>query len=450
MQNTEITGLVPPQAIELENAVLGAILIDKNAYFEVSNILTPESFYNPKNELIYKTIQELYKAGRQADIYIVSERLKDKVEPIEIVELTECVGTANQIVLHSQIVRQKYIERCIISMSTELRKIGFDNEQDVADKVAKVNRLCTRLTGLTDNQAENVKMDDICKKTLKQIEQNMERYENGLTSGVDTGITQLTQILGGGFGNGEVTILGGRPAMGKTALLIHLAKRAALTGVPVQVYSLEMNDVELGSRMIVAGGGVDSYDIRTGNLNKSQWQNIDVTVGELEKLPFWVNDKVTMTMDNIRINATLKHRKDECGIIFIDYLQLIKTPKGRNRNDEIGEISRQAKELAKELNVPVVLLSQLSRDVAKEADKTPKLIHLRDSGEIEQNADNVLLIHRPAYYNEPSFELDGTIVDTTGLGLLIVAKNRAGSPGVIPFSHNESLTQITDYQPIKF
>ncbi|MEG0579375.1 MAG: DnaB-like helicase C-terminal domain-containing protein, partial [Niameybacter sp.] len=254
----------------------------------------------------------------------------------------------------------------------------------------------------------------------------------------------------GGFGKGEVTILGGRPAMGKTALLCHFAKSAALSGVPVQIYSLEMKDTELGIRMIVAGGGVNSYAIRTGNLSSLQWKNIDVTVGALEKLPFWVNDKATMTMDNIRINATLKHRKGECGIIFIDYLQLIKTPKGRNRNDEIGEISRQAKELAKELDVPVVLLSQLSRDVAKEADKTPKLIHLRDSGEIEQNADNVLLIHRPAYYNELSFELDGSMVDATGLGLLIVAKNRAGSPGVIPFSHNESLTEITDYQPIKF
>lgn len=450
MQNTEIIGLVPPQAIELENAVLGAILIDKNAYFEISNILTSESFYDPKNELIYKTIQELYKSGRQADIYIVSERLKGKVEPFEIVELTECVGTASQVILHAQIVQQKYIERCIVSMGTEMRKLGFNSEIDVADKVSEINRLCTQLTGLTDNQADNVKMDDICRKTLKLIDQNRERYNNGLTSGVDTGISQLTQILGGGFGNGEVTILGGRPAMGKTALLCHFAKSAALSGVPVQIYSLEMKDTELGIRMIVSGGGVNPYAIRTGNLNNSQLQNMDVTVGELEKLPFWVNDRASMTMDNIRINATLKHRKGECGIIFIDYLQLIKTPKGRNRNDEIGEISRQAKELAKELNVPVVLLSQLSRDVAKEADKTPKLIHLRDSGEIEQNADNVLLIHRPAYYNEPSFELDGVIVDTTGLGLLIVAKNRSGAPGVIPFSHNENLTQITDYRPIKF
>lgn len=438
-----------PSAEELEQAVLGALLIEKDSYLDIASILSVNSFYNPKNAMVYDAISNMSIRNMPVDLYTVSVKLEGKVEPIYLANLTSKVGTASHIVAHAMIIQEKYIERCIFQMSLNINSIGSNKETDLSDKIASINQCMINLLDLTDNSDNNVKLFDVLKKGLEEIDENCERYKNGKTSGIDTGINKLTNVLGGGLHNSELYVIGARPGMGKTAALIMLAEKSARQDKNVQIYSIEMRDTEICNRMIVGGGGVGSYHLRNGNIDKEEWIRIMKNIASIESLPIWINDKPGLTIDDITINARKMHRRGMCDVIFIDYLQIISatTSKGRTRTDIIGEISRKSKKLAKELNVPVVLLSQLSRESAKSGNRIPQLTDLRDSGEIEQDADVVIFIHRPAYYGEKTYEVGNNFYDETkGLGFFIVAKNRHGKITQVPFSHNESMTAICNYE----
>ena len=437
-----------PSAEDLEKAVLGALLIQKDCFLEIASIVSYKSFYNPINAMIYDAISNMSMSNKPVDLYTVAVKLEGKVAPIYLAELCEKVGSASHIVAHARIIQEKYIERCIGDMSRYVASIGNNDDLDLADKIMQINQCTLDLVELTDNSDNNVKMDDVLRKALSEIDENCKRFNEGKSSGIDTRISALTNVLGGGLHKSEVTVIGARPGMGKTAFLIHLAKVAAREGNNVQIYSLEMRDTEISNRMIIGSGGVNSYHLRNGNIDKAEWVQIMANIGQIESLPIWINDKPGQTIDQIAINARKMHRRNMCDIIFIDYLQIVSSisGKGRTKTDIIGEISRKAKNLAKELNVPIVLLSQLSRDTVKGINKIPQLTDLRDSGEIDQDADQVVFIRRPEYYGETTYQSGYTCYDNTkGLGLLIVAKNRHGKLTQVPFSYNESLTEITDY-----
>lgn len=267
--------------------------------------------------------------------------------------------------------------------------------------------------------------------------------------GITTGLSHLDRITGGWRG-GQLVVLAGRPSMGKTALSLLFVRAAAEQGVPVCYFSLEMTDTMLVGRMLVGASRVDAGAFRAGTVSTEDWRQIESGAEMLRPLPLYLFDRSMMTMPQIRVQARSMQRKGRCGIVIIDYLQLIGTPTEErrygNREREVAEISRAAKLLAKELDIPVVLLAQLSRKIEERTDKTPLLSDLRESGAIEQDADMVIFIDRPAVYGIKEFDGGryGTIL-SQGVGRLTIAKNREGTTGYIPFRHNDSLTVISDY-----
>jgi replicative DNA helicase len=274
--------------------------------------------------------------------------------------------------------------------------------------------------------------------------------QSGKTTGIPTGIASLDRLTGGGWQPGQLVILAARPAAGKSAVALSMAKAAAMNGTPVLFMSLEMGDVSLADRLLLSECDIDADDFRAGHLTPADWRKLDEAAAKLQGLPIHIDPSPMVSMRKIRSRAKTMHRRGKCSSLFIDYLQLIdcqSDKKGRNREQEVSEVSRQAKLLANELQIPVILLSQLNRAVESRADKTPLLSDLRESGAIEQDADIVAFIHRPAYYNVEQIPTRsyGTI-SAEGVGILTIAKQRNGAVGTVLFSHNESLTRVTDYR----
>ena len=273
------------------------------------------------------------------------------------------------------------------------------------------------------------------------------RAQSGQSLGITTGIHSLDNVTGG-WKPSQLIVLAARPAMGKTAVMLHFALSASRQGKAVCIFSLEMSDVSLTDRLLLAVSGVDAERYRTGLLTPDDWRRISEAEATMQGLPLYIDDKPTVTMHYIRAQSMLLQKRGRCDIIFIDYLQLADTSTGKNRNreQEIANASRSAKMIAKELSVPVVLLSQLSRKVEDRADKTPQLSDLRESGAIEQDADIVAFIHRPAYYGDKTIITPkGNEINASGVGVLTLAKQRDGATAGVLFSHNYSMTKIEDY-----
>lgn len=294
-------------------------------------------------------------------------------------------------------------------------------------------------------------MADVIDTSLQELEHRQQAAQQGECVGIPTGLAHLDRITGGWRG-GQLVVVAGRPAMGKTAVSLLFARAAAQSGIPVCYYSLEMPDVQLAGRMLVGASRVDAAAFRSGTVSSDDWRLIESGAARLRSLPLYLFDRPSVTMTQIRISSRAMQRKGRCGMVVIDYLQLIASTDDRrsgNREREVAEISRAAKLLAKELNIPVILLAQLSRKVEERADKTPLLSDLRESGAIEQDADMVIFIDRPAVYGIREFDGGkyGTI-SSQGVGRLTIAKNREGGTGFIPFRHNESLTSIWDFEGV--
>ncbi len=293
-------------------------------------------------------------------------------------------------------------------------------------------------------------MADVIDTSLQELEHRQQAAQQGECVGIPTGLAHLDRITGGWRG-GQLVVVAGRPAMGKTAVSLLFVRAAAQSGIPVCYYSLEMPDVQLAGRMLVGASRVDAAAFRSGAVSSDDWRLIESGAARLRSLPLYLFDKPSVTMTQIRISSRAMQRKGRCGMVVIDYLQLIASTEERrnNREREVAEISRAAKLLAKELNITVILLAQLSRKVEERADKTPLLSDLRESGAIEQDADMVIFIDRPAVYGIREFDGDkyGTI-SSQGVGCLTIAKNREGSTGFIPFRHNESLISIWDFEGV--
>ena len=424
-------GRIPPQALELEEAVLGAMLIDKKGVDEVIDILQPDAFYKTAHQKIFEAIFQLFQDSQPVDLLTVSSELrkKGKLETVGgefyLVQLSQRVASSAHIEFHARIILQKFIQRSLIKISNEIIESSYKESTDVFDLLDEAE---SKLYDITQG---NIKKSSESAQTLvieakKRIEEISKR--DGL-SGVSTGFEKLDKLTSG-WQPSDLIIIASRPGMGKTALTLSMARNIAVTKqIPVAFFSLEMSSVQLITRLISAETGLSSEKLRTGKLADHEWQQLNVKVTDLEKAPLFIDDTPSLSIFDLRAKARRLSSQHGIKLIVVDYLQLMTAGtsiKSGNREQEISTISRNLKALAKELNIPVIALSQLSRAVeTRGGTKRPMLSDLRESGAIEQDADIVSFIYRPEYYNIDEWD-DDERSPSEGQAELIVAKHRNG------------------------
>ena len=422
-------GKMPPQAVELEEAVLGALMLEKDALTNVIDILKPQAFYKDSNSRIFHAIEQLFVRSEPVDILTVTQELK-KTGELDIVggayyitQLTNRVASAANAEFHARIVAQKFIQRELIRISTKTINDAYEDGSDVFDLLDNAEKNLFSI--VEGNIKKNYdKMSTLIKNALTQIEETQKN--KGSFSGVPSGLTQLDRLTAG-WQKSDLVIIAARPAMGKTALVLTMARNAAVDfQKPVAIFSLEMSSLQLVTRLIASESELSSEKLKKGTLEDHEWQQLNDKIKKLAEAPLFIDDTPGLSVFELRAKARRLKEQHGIKLIIVDYLQLM-TAGGEgkgNREQEIATISRSLKGLAKELEIPVIALSQLSRAVeTRGGDKRPQLSDLRESGAIEQDADMVMFIHRPEYYNITEDE-NGT--DTRGMAELIIAKHRNG------------------------
>ena len=424
-------GKIPPQAVDLEEVVLGAMMIDKKGVDEVVDILHPDAFYKEAHQHIFDAIFKLFKDGSPIDLLTVSNQLKKdgKLEACGgdyyIIQLTQKVSSSAHIEFHARIILQKYIQRSLIKISNEIIEDSYDESTDVFDLLDKAESKLYEVT-----QGNIKRSSETAQSLVTQALAKIEEISNkeGL-SGIPSGFERLDKLTSG-WQPSDLIIVAARPGMGKTALTLSMARNIAVDqNVPVAFFSLEMSSVQLITRLISSETGLSSEKLRTGKLETHEWEQLNVKVKDLEKAPLFIDDTPSLSIFDLRAKARRLASQHGIRLIVIDYLQLMTAAtgaKGGNREQEISTISRNLKALAKELSVPVIALSQLSRAVeTRGGSKRPLLSDLRESGAIEQDADIVSFIYRPEYYKIEEWD-DEERSPTDGQAEFIVAKHRNG------------------------
>ena len=425
-------GRLQPQARELEEAVLGALMLEKDAYSIVSEILKPECFYEKAHEKIYAAIVDLALSQRPVDMLTVTEQLKKRGEledvggPFYISQLTSKVASSAHIEYHARIIAQKYLARELISFTAMIQGKAFDETLDVEDLMQEAEGK------LFEISQRNVKKDvtqinPVIKDAMEML-QKAALQKEGL-SGLRTGFEGLDKMTSG-WQNSDLIIIAARPAMGKTAFVLSMAKNMAVNfNTPVALFSLEMSNVQLVNRLIVNVCEIPGEKIKSGRLESYEWEQLDFKIKELYDAPIFVDDTPSLSVFELRTKARRLVREHGIKCIIIDYLQLMNAS-GMNfgsREQEVSTISRSLKGLAKELNIPIIALSQLNRGVeARQGVEGKQLADLRESGAIEQDADMVCFIHRPEYYKITEDERGNSLI---GLAEIIIAKHRNGAVG---------------------
>ena len=424
-------GKIPPQALELEEAVLGAMLIDKKGVDEVIDILQPDAFYKISHQLIFDAIYQLFQGSQPIDLLTVSSELrkKGKLEAVGgefyLVQLSQRVASSAHIEFHARIILQKFIQRSLIKISNEIIESAYKESTDVFDLLDEAeSKLYDVTQGNIKKSSETAQ--NLVLEAKKKIEEISKR--DGL-SGVSTGFEKLDKLISG-WQPSDLIIIAARPGMGKTALTLSMARNIAVgKQIPVAFFSLEMSSVQLITRLISSETGLSSEKLRTGKLADHEWQQLNVKVTDLEKAPLFIDDTPSLSIFDLRAKARRLSSQHGIKLIVVDYLQLMTagaSSKTGNREQEISTISRNLKALAKELNIPVIALSQLSRAVeTRGGTKRPMLSDLRESGAIEQDADIVSFIYRPEYYNIDEWD-DDERTPSEGQAEFIVAKHRNG------------------------
>ena len=424
-------GKIPPQALDLEEAVLGAMLIDKKGVDEVIDILQPDAFYKTAHQYIFNAIYQLFHDSQPIDLLTVSSALRKdgKLEIVGgefyLVQLSQRVASSAHIEFHARIILQKFIQRSLIRISNEIIETAYKDSTDVFDLLDEAeSKLYDVTQGNIKRSSQSAQNLVIEAKT--RIEEISKR--EGL-SGVSTGFQKLDKLTSG-WQPSDLIVIAARPGMGKTALTLSMARDIAVTKeIPVAFFSLEMSSVQLITRLISAETGLSSEKLRTGKLADHEWQQLNVKVTDLEKAPLFIDDTPSLSIFDLRAKARRLASQNGIKLIIVDYLQLMTAgsrSKIGNREQEISTISRNLKALAKELDVPVIALSQLSRAVeTRGGTKRPMLSDLRESGAIEQDADIVSFIYRPEYYNIDEWD-DDEHSPSEGQAELIVAKHRNG------------------------
>ncbi len=416
-----------PQALEAEQAVLGSMLTTKEAVSKSMQWLTADHFYKTSHERIFACMVDLFEKGEPVDAISVVNRLKKRKElesvggAFYITGLSESVPTTANVEHYSKIVLEKHLLRTLIKVSHDVSKDAFEDSQEVdqildSAESAIFNISEKRLRGGFKH------IDPILHHAFEELDKIASKP--GSVTGVPSGLMDLDDMTSG-FHPGELIIVAGRPGMGKTALALSMGRNAAvLEKTGVGMFSLEMANHQLAMRLLCAEGRVDSHLVRTGKLPKTQWKNLSIAVGSLAEAPIYLDDTPGMSVLEVRAKARRLKAEKNVGLIIVDYLQLMTGPKGsESRQQEISQISRSLKNLAKEIDLPVIGLSQLSRAVESRSDRRPQLSDLRESGAIEQDADLVIFLYRPWVYTQDD--------DDRGKAEIIVAKQRNGPTGII-------------------
>ena len=444
-------GKLPPQAIELEEAVLGAMLIDKKGVDEVIDLLEPGAFYKTAHQNIFESILNLFQNSQPIDLLTVSSDLRKngKLESIGgdyyLVQLTQRVASSAHIEFHARIILQKYIQRSLIRISNEIIESSYKDSIDVFDLLdeaeSKLYDVAQGNIKKSSDTAQNLVI--LAKKKIEEI-----ANKEGL-SGIATGFEKLDSLTSG-WQPSDLIIIAARPGMGKTALTLSMARNIAVTKeTPVAFFSLEMSSVQLITRLISAETGLSSEKLRTGKLADHEWKQLNVKVGDLEKAPLFIDDTPALSIFDLRAKARRLASQHGIKLIILDYLQLMtagSNSKAGNREQEISSISRNLKALAKELDIPVIALSQLSRAVeTRGGTKRPQLSDLRESGAIEQDADIVSFIYRPEYYGIEEWD-DEEHTSSVAQAEFIVAKHRNGGLDNIRMKFIGQLGKFEDLQ----
>jgi replicative DNA helicase len=426
-------GKLPPQVLDLEEAVLGAMMIDKKGVDEVIDILQSDAFYKDAHKYIFEAIVQLFTETQPIDLLTVSAQLKKNGKldiaggDFYLIQLTQKISSSAHIEFHSRIILQKFIQRSLIRISSEIIEDSYDETTDVFDLLDRAESKLYEVT-----QGNIKRSSETAQSLVLQAKKRIEEIagQEGL-SGVATGFEKLDKITSG-WQPSDLIIIAARPAMGKTAFVLSMARNMAIDfGMPVALFSLEMASVQLITRLISSETGLSSEKLRTGKLEKHEWEQLSTKVKNLEKAPLYIDDTPSLSIFDLRAKARRLVSQHGIRIIIVDYLQLMTAggngKGGGNREQEISTISRNLKALAKELNVPVIALSQLSRAVeTRGSSKRPLLSDLRESGAIEQDADIVSFLYRPEYYKIDEWD-DDEASPTAGQAEIMIAKHRNGS-----------------------
>jgi replicative DNA helicase len=424
----------PPSAVEVEMSVLGAMLIDEIAIPKAIEVLKPEAFFDKRNRIVFEAMSSLYEANEPIDTVSIYEELKKSGKVDEaggaayISKLTQDISSAANVEYHARVVLEKWILRQLIHSSMEIANSAYEGNEDVFDLLDAAEAKIFQIS--EEGIKESFKsMDKAVKEALELIEAI--HSKTIATFSVPSGFFELDDLLGG-FQKSDLIIVAARPSMGKTAFAMSAARNAAIDhGIPIGVFSLEMATIQLATRLISAEARINAHNVRTGKFKAEEGAKISRTVHKLSKAPIYIDDTPGITILELRAKARRLKNEKNIGLIIIDYLQLINSSTHmESREREISTISRSLKALAKELNIPVIALSQLNRQVESRTDKKPMLSDLRESGSIEQDADVVLFLYRPEVYGITQYsggEMNGESTD--GVAEIIVGKQRNGPIG---------------------
>lgn len=430
-------GKLPPQAQELEEAVLGALMLEREAYIIVADLLRPESFYNPKNRYIYEAVRSLAAKDQPIDLMTVVEKLKslgtleEAGGPAYIAELTRKVSSTAHLQYHAQIVAQKATARELIAMAARIENNAYDETQDVEQLMGAAEAEIFEISQRAQKR-DVTQIDPVIQEAFARMARASKNEGN--ISGIPSGFHDLDKITSG-WQKSDLVIIAARPAMGKSAFVLSMAKNMAVNyNIPVAIFSLEMPNVQLANRLLMNVCEIDGEKIKTGHFTHEETTRLSYKSNELFGKPIYLDDTPGLSVFELRSKARKLVREKGVKIIIIDYLQLM-TASGMqfgSREQEVSIISRSLKGLAKELDIPIIALSQLNRGVEARTGlegKKPQLSDLRESGAIEQDADMVCFIHRPEYYHIYSDESNNK--DLRGLGEIIIAKHRNGAIGEV-------------------
>ncbi len=441
-------GKLPPQAIEVEEAVLGALMLERDAYVTIADIIDTNSFYKEEHQKIFEAIKHLSMHEKPVDLLMVTQELKDREQleliggPGFITQLTRRIASAAHIEFHARIIAQKYIQRQLITVSSEIQVKAYDDTIDVDDLIDYSETSLFRVAE-SNIKKETVPIKPVLKAAIEAIEHARNRPD-GLI-GCPSGFTALDRITSG-WQKTDLIILAARPSMGKTAFVLSMARNMAVDHrKPVAFFSLEMSAHQLVTRLISSETELGGQKIKTGRLEDWEWEHLNRKISSLDKAPMFIDDTPALSIFEFRAKCRRLKMQHDIQAVIVDYLQLMTagTDSRGSREQEVSMISRSLKAIAKELDIPILALSQLNRSVESREGKRPQLSDLRESGAIEQDADIVAFIHRPEYFGITEDESGNSLL---GVAEIIIAKHRNGAVGDVHLSFRKELAKFSDME----
>lgn len=441
-------GKLPPQAVEVEEAVLGALMLERDAYVTVADFIDTASFYKEEHQKIFDAIKKLSGKEKPVDLLMVTQELKDRDQleeiggPAYITQLTRRVASAAHIEFHARIIAQKFIQRELIRVSTEIQTKSYDDTLDVDDLIDFSESALFQIAE-GNIKKETVPIKPILNEAILQIEKAKNQKE-GL-SGVPSGFTAIDRITSG-WQRTDLVIVAARPSMGKTAFVLSMARNMAVNhNKSVALFSLEMSSIQLVTRLISAETELGSQKLKSGRLEDWEWEHLNRKISSLDKAPIFIDDTPALSIFEFRAKCRRLKMQHHIDVIIVDYLQLMTagTDNRGSREQEVSTISRSLKAIAKELDVPILALSQLNRSVESREGKRPQLSDLRESGAIEQDADIVLFIHRPEYFGITEDDSGNSLI---GVAEIIIAKHRNGATGDVNLAFKKELAKFSDLE----